>query len=104
AIEYRKDRIIYIVPYTTIIEQNAEEVRKYIRNEDAVLEHHSNILEEEKFDSEEEAEKYHVKQKKQKLLRDNWGDSPIVFTTMVQFLNVFYSGGTRNIRRLHNLA
>ncbi|PFW66195.1 CRISPR-associated helicase/endonuclease Cas3, partial [Bacillus pseudomycoides] len=33
----------------------------------------------------------------------NW-DSPIIFTTMVQFLNVFYAKGNRNTRRLHNLS
>ncbi len=42
-------------------------------------------------------------QQKLKLAKDNW-DSPIIFTTMVQFLNVFYAKGNRNTRRLHNLS
>lgn len=42
-------------------------------------------------------------QQKLKLAKDNW-DSPIIFTTMVQFLNTFYAYGSRNIRRLHNLS
>lgn len=99
ALEYKKERIIYIVPYTTIIEQNAEEVRKILKDEVNILEHHSNVID----DSHQNDEDYDVKNKSIKLARDNW-ESPIIFTTMVQFLNVFYSKGTRNVRRLHNLA
>lgn len=97
AIEHKKERIIYVVPYTTIIEQNADEVRKILDENLNVLEHHSNIVEE------VEGEGNYVKDKLYNLAKDNW-DSPIIFTTMVQFLNVFYSSGTRNVRRLHNLA
>ncbi|GIP32708.1 CRISPR-associated helicase/endonuclease Cas3 [Paenibacillus sp. J2TS4] len=99
AIEYGKERIIYIVPYTTIIEQNAEDIRKILGNEIHILEHHSNVIEEQ----EEEEEAYDQNKKKLKLAKDNW-DNPIIFTTMVQFLNVFFARGTRNVRRLHNLA
>lgn len=101
ALEYKKERIIYIVPYTTIIEQNAQEVRDILKDDKFILEHHSNIIEDPKTDTEDED--YDLKMKKLKLAKDNW-DSPIIFTTMVQFLNVFYSKGTRNSRRLHNLA
>lgn len=101
ALEYKKERIIYIVPYTTIIEQNAQEVKNILKNDGQILEHHSNIIEDQ--NSEEENEDYDLVKKKLKLAKDNW-DSPIIFTTMVQFLNIFYSKGTRNIRRLHNLS
>lgn len=104
ALEYNKERIIYIVPYTTIIEQNTEEVRKVLRgwvDEDLyVFEHHSNVIEDH---DDPEGETYDVRKKKLRLAKDNW-DSPIIFTTMVQFLNVFFAKGTRNVRRLHNLA
>lgn len=99
AIKYKKERIIYVVPYTTIIEQNASEVREILGNDECILEHHSNVIE----DGGLEGENYDVKKKKLELAKDNW-DSPIIFTTMVQFLNTFYSKGTRNSRRLHNLA
>jgi CRISPR-associated endonuclease/helicase Cas3 len=101
TIEYSKDRIIYIVPYTTIIEQNAQEIRNIIKNNEHILEHHSNIIEEQNSDN--DTEDYDLVKKKLKLAKDNW-DSLIIFTTMVQFLNTFYSKGTRNIRRLHNLS
>ncbi|MEF2967719.1 CRISPR-associated helicase Cas3' [Paenibacillus sp. M1] len=99
---YRKKHIIYVVPYTTIIEQNAAEVRKILMDDANILEHHSNVVEDTGDDDEEFDGLINVKEKL-KLAKDNW-DSPIIFTTMVQFLNVFYAKGSRNIRRLHNLT
>lgn len=100
ALKYKKDRIIYIVPYTTIIEQNAEEVRQLLKAKDNVLEHHSNVFEEvdEKLSFKQLSQK-----RKMQSMKDNWY-APIIFTTMVQFLNTFFSGKSRNERRLHNLA
>jgi len=92
--KYELERIIYIIPYTSIIEQNADAIRKAIEQEDDqtpwVLEHHSNL--------EPENQSWHSK-----LAAENW-DSPIVMTTMVQFLETLFSGGTRGVRRLHQLA
>lgn len=88
------ERIIYIIPYTSIIEQNAAEVRKILQPEgetlEWVLEHHSNL--------EPELQTW-----RSKLVSDNW-DAPVVFTTMVQLLETMFSGGTRGVRRLHQLA
>ncbi|MBM7682123.1 CRISPR-associated endonuclease/helicase Cas3 [Pullulanibacillus pueri] len=97
AVTHQKERIIYVVPYTTIIEQNAEEVKRILEDRDHILEHHSNVVETESDTLND------VKDKSLKLAKDNW-DAPVIFTTMVQFLNAFYSKGTRNVRRLHHLA
>jgi|HigsolmetaAR203D_1030402.scaffolds.fasta_scaffold00685_6 CRISPR-associated endonuclease/helicase Cas3 len=102
AIRTNKKHIIYVVPYTTIIEQNAEEVRNILQDDAHILEHHSNVIDDADDDDEMEDGTMSVRQK-WKLAKDNW-DAPIIFTTMVQFLNVFYAKGTRNIRRLHNLC
>ena len=83
------DRIIYIIPYTSIIDQNAQAVRE-ILGEDWVLEHHSNL----------EPEKQSWQDK---LLSENW-DKPIVFTTMVQFLDAWFGGGTRGTRHIHPMT
>jgi len=97
----RKERIIYVVPYTTILEQNAAAVRRIIRNETGVLEHHGNVIDDQQLD--QDFDYYGQPLHKQlQLARDNW-DYPVLFTTMVQFLDVFYSRGTRKTRRLHNL-
>ncbi|WP_429948693.1 CRISPR-associated helicase Cas3' [Enterococcus sp. AZ101] len=107
AIKYGKERIIYVVPFTTIIEQNAATVREILKDEINILEHHSNVFTDqeetkERQTEESEAEKEALEQK-QALMKDNW-ESPVIFTTMVQFLNTIYSRGTRNPRRFHNLT
>lgn len=94
AKKHKLDRIIYIIPYTSIIEQNAGEIRKVLEWDGDefpwVLEHHSNL--------EPETQTWHSK-----LVTENW-DAPIIFTTMVQFLEVLFGGGTRGARRMHNIA
>lgn len=97
---HNKKRIIYVLPYTTIIEQNANEVRGILQDDENILEHHSNVIFDD-FDDEHE-DGVMTSSQKLKLAKDNW-DSPIIFTTMVQFLNVFFAHGNRNTRRLHNL-
>ena len=89
AQNHNLDRIIYIIPYTSIIDQNAQAVRE-ILGEDWVLEHHSNL----------EPEKQSWQDK---LLSENW-DKPIVFTTMVQFLDAWFVGGTRGARHIHPMT
>lgn len=94
AEKHQLDRIIYVIPYTSIIDQNAQVVREILeKNGDKypwVLEHHSNLEpEQQTWDS--------------KLSSDNW-NAPVIFTTMVQFLEVMFGGGTRGARRMHNLA
>ncbi|MEC0183275.1 CRISPR-associated helicase/endonuclease Cas3 [Paenibacillus peoriae] len=107
AVTFEKKHIIYVVPFTTIIEQNAREVREIIRDDANILEHHSNVVMDEVEDIDAEGHELEDvvmnTHQKLKLAKDNW-DSPIIFTTMVQFLNVFYAGGSRNVRRLHNLS
>lgn len=95
AEKWGMDRIIYVVPFTTIIDQNADELRKILEVSKAyqgriVLEHHSNLTPEEQG-------------WKEKMLTENW-DSPIIFTTMVQFLETLFGSGTRGARRMHQLA
>lgn len=95
AMLHNKLRIIYVLPYTTIIEQNAAEVRSILQDPAHILEHHSNVIVDDDSDD--------FIHKRLKLAKDDW-DAPIIFTTMVQFLNVFYAKGTRYIRRLHRLS
>ncbi|MEH7558584.1 CRISPR-associated endonuclease Cas3'', partial [Priestia megaterium] len=99
---YNKKHIIYVVPYTTIIEQNAAEIRKVLMDDVNILEHHSNVIED-LDDNDENQDGIMSMHQKLKLAKDNW-DSPIILTTMVQFLNTFYAKGNRNTRRLHNLS
>ena len=100
AKKHEMERIYYVIPYTSIIDQNADVVRNILENSEdssckrgsVVLEYHSNLI----------FEKYKT-QWREKLLAENW-DAPIIFTTSVQFLECLFSGGTRNARRMHQLA
>lgn len=84
-----KRRIIYVIPFTSIIEQNAK-VFCDMLGDDAVLEHHCNFLPD---DSDW----------KTRLATENW-DAPVVVTTNVQFFNSFYANKTSKCRKLHNVA
>lgn len=86
---HRVDRIIYILPYTSILDQNASKVRE-ILGPHAVLEHHSNLSEEKDT-------------WRNRVLSENW-DATVVFTTSVQFLNSLFAAGTKTARRMHHLS
>ena len=82
-------RIIYVVPFTSIIEQNAKVFRDML-GDDAVLEHHCNYIPDET-------------DWKTRLASENW-DAPVIVTTNVQFFNSFYANKTSKCRKLHNVA
>lgn len=97
AILHKKDRIIYVIPYTSIIEQNAQVFREAL-GEDAVLEHHSNFeYPEGNFDEWNATDKAH------RLASENW-DKPVVVTTAVQFFESLYANKGSRCRKLHNIA
>lgn len=99
AIANNQDRVIYTIPYTSIIEQNANVFRK-IFNDENVLEHHSNYIFEDKdfFDDEQE---HSVK--RLKYASENW-TAPIIVTTNVQFFESLFSNKKSKCRKLHNIA
>ncbi|WP_195415823.1 CRISPR-associated helicase Cas3' [Enterocloster citroniae] len=91
AAEHGMKRIIYVIPYTSIIEQNAK-VFSHILGEENVLEHHSGI----DYESTDEL-------KLKQLAAENW-DLPIVVTTNVQFFESLFSNKSSKCRKLHNIA
>jgi len=103
ALEHAKrhglKRIIYVIPYTSIIEQNAEEFRKFLGSK-AVLEHHSNFDPASFFKKGEEKADDDIEQWKK--ATENW-DAPLVVTTNVQFFeSLFHHRSSRN-RKLHSM-
>ncbi|RMG06602.1 MAG: CRISPR-associated helicase Cas3', partial [Acidobacteria bacterium] len=96
-------RVIYIIPYTTIIEQNAQ-IFKEIFGDQNVLEHHCHFdWEELKQRQNDEEEQTNSLYKKLKLAAENW-DIPIVVTTNVQFFESLFANRSSLCRKLHNLA
>ena len=95
AIAQGQRRIIYVVPFTSIIEQNAEVIRQIIGhlaspNFEPLIEHHSALSPEKESAS-------------SRLAAENW-DAPIVITTAVQFYESFFAAKTSRCRKLHNIA
>ncbi|MCA2000435.1 MAG: CRISPR-associated helicase Cas3' [Chloroflexi bacterium] len=101
AAEHGLKRVIYVIPFTTIIEQNAK-VFKNIFGEEQVLEHHSNFDWEGKK-RENPDDRTNSALAKLKLAAENW-DIPIVVTTNVQFFESLFANRSRNCRKLHNIA
>lgn len=91
AVKHHMKRIIYVIPYTSIIEQNAAVFRRILGDEN-VLENHCNI-------DYEEAEEL----KPMQLASENW-DKPVVVTTNVQFFESLFSNKSSKCRKLHNMA
>lgn len=91
AVENQMDRVIYVIPYTSIIEQNAAVFRE-ILGEQNVLENHYNV----DYESTEEL-------KPMQLASENW-DKPVVVTTNVQFFESLFANKSSKCRKLHNIA
>lgn len=89
AKKYHKDRIFYVTAFLSVLEQNATTIKETLTDSDYILEHHSNIIQEDEKDN-----------KKLQYLTDSW-NSPFVLTTMVQFFQSMFKGKASNIRRFH---
>ena len=106
----RQTRIFYIIPYNTILDQNARDIREALADYPSILEHHSNVVvdkeDEQRVDrsagrhsnaeSEDEQTAY-------KRLTERW-DSDIILTSLVQFLNACYAAPNSAARRFHALT
>lgn len=97
AKKWKMDRVIYAIPFTSIIDQNADVVRRVLEPANApgshgriVLEHHGNLTPEQQS-------------WREKMLTENW-DAPVIYTTNVQLLETLFGAGTRGARRMHQLA
>ncbi len=90
AVRHGKRRVLYVIPYTSIIEQTADEFRRIFG--EAVVEHHSNL------DAAEEAKET----PRSRLACENW-DAPVVVTTSVQFFESLFASRTSRCRKLHNI-
>ena len=95
ALKNGQHRIIYVVPFTSIVEQNAEVIREIVASLQTdyftpLVEHHASLS------PEKETEQ-------SRLATENW-DAPIIITTAVQFFESLFAAKTSRNRKLHNIA
>ena len=94
--EHEMDRVIFAIPYTSIIEQTAD-IYRDIFGKEAVLEHHSAVSYDDELDNIDDGTSW------ARLASQNW-DAPIIVTTTVQLFESLLSNKTSKCRKLHNIA
>lgn len=99
AIENKKKRIIYVIPYVSIIEQTAKVFEDIFGDVLPVLQHHSNY----DFDDDKNEDENEITSEKLKRSCENW-DAKLIVTTNIQFFESLYHYKCRRLRKLHNLA
>lgn len=99
AIENEKKRIIYVIPYVSIIEQTAKVFEDIFGDVIPVLQHHSNY----DFDDDKNEDENEITSEKLKRSCENW-DAKLIVTTNIQFFESLYHYKGRRLRKLHNLA
>lgn len=96
-----KERFFYVTSYLSVLEQNAEEMKAILKNREEVLEHHSNVVNEEEKDQTDDLDDA-LEFIRKKYLMDDWS-SPVVLTTMVQFFNSIFKGKSANLTRFKSM-
>lgn len=97
ARDYGKDRIFYVAPLLSILQQNSDVIKQYLKDSKAVLEHYSDIIVDKAkgFD--------YVEYKVKKSVKQTW-NSPFIITTLYQFLETCFKDGLTQVRRFNKLA
>ena len=98
AIRNHHDRIIYVIPYTSIITQTAMVFREIFGKEN-ILEHHSEVVVEQQTEDDNSDEQM----SRLKFLTENW-DAPIILTTNIQFFESLFASKPAKCRKVHSIA
>lgn len=91
---YDKKRVIFIIPLLSVLDQNVKVIRDYLPEPQLILEHHSNVIHSRQ--EKEELDEYEI-------LAESWG-APVVVSTMVQLLEILFSGKNCAIGRMQALC
>lgn len=99
AIKCGKKRIIYVIPYTSVIEQTAYAFEEILQESLPIVQHHSNYA----FDGSNEKDDELVDNIRLMQATENW-DAPLIVTTSVQFFQSLHGNRGRSLRKMHNMA
>jgi CRISPR-associated endonuclease/helicase Cas3 len=108
AHNHQKNRVFYITAFLSVLEQNAKVIKELLDNDQYVLEHHSNMIEDSKNQEEKNDETLNYNEERylsyimKKYLEDSF-DSPVVLTTMVQYFNTLFKGKSSQIIRFSKM-
>ena len=94
----RSSRIIYVIPFNTILDQNAKDIREALDHYEGILEHHSNVVlpDEDQDENKNSIKRYQV-------MTERW-NSEIILTSMVHFLEAAYRKENGKCRRFHRMT
>ena len=101
-VEHKKERIFYISPFMSILEQNGDVIREIV-GDDNYLEHHSDMYCKIVGDKSKSKEKVAEELEDYELRCQHW-DKPLIATTMLQFMDTLFSSRTETIRRMHRFT
>ncbi|MBF0509347.1 MAG: CRISPR-associated endonuclease Cas3'', partial [Deltaproteobacteria bacterium] len=99
ALRHGLKRVIYVIPYTSVIEQNAAVFRRILGDE-AIVEHHSNYQERRDWREDDEGDD---EDQRHRLAWENW-DAPLIVTTNVQFFESLFQARRSPCRKIHNIV
>lgn len=101
---FKKKRFIYVTAFLSVLEQNAGEIKRLFEHDTAILEHHSNVVDEwdgferhGEQDSQDNTQYYD-----NQYMIESW-ETPIILTTMVQYMNTLFKGKSSHLRRFCKL-
>ena len=97
ALKHNRKRIIYIIPYNSIIDQTVSVLEDIFEDSAEILRHQSTFS----YDDEDYTEDY---KKAAKSASENWNVNSIIVTTAVQFFESIYANKRGKLRKLHNMA
>lgn len=106
AVKHHLDRVIYVIPFTSIIDQTTRVFRDVVGDDlaDHVIEHHSAFREDEALAALSRKDESALQAgERLRFATENW-DAPIIVTTAVQFFESLFSNRTGRCRKLHNIT
>lgn len=97
---FNKDRIFYVAPLLSVLQQNSEVIKGYLSEKDMVLEHYSDAINDTAYVVNDTD---YIDYERLRFYKATW-DSPFIITTLYQLLETFFKSGLSQVRRFNKLS